>query len=328
MPLAREMSAQLMKHCVDNSYRMAIDGAGNEREAQLTLGAFLRAAREALHPEDVGLVPRRRSRTPGLRREDVAELAGISETYYAWLEQGRVARPTARVLKQIARALRLSETDERRLIAQALGFDPSAESFAIIAAERFSAFLDEFARTGWRARTLSHLGRVLVDGIHHPGQLTFFKRIDGDIGTFIECRGPGADRLLGSPHALEELGVYLPVLIRGDVVSIANMGASENGLARERVRTVGIRSVIEVAIFSTGKPVAMFGYAETRPRDHSEIERHLLSALARFAERTVAHETTVRTCDLRRSIVPADAGRARHRASRQSNSRRTRSITL
>jgi transcriptional regulator with XRE-family HTH domain len=62
------------------------------------LGAFLRAQRERLHPTDVGLPERTRRRTPGLRREDVAERAGLSVDYYARLEQGRGRNPTPLVL--------------------------------------------------------------------------------------------------------------------------------------------------------------------------------------------------------------------------------------
>jgi len=121
-----------------------MSGEENERA---TIGAFLRAAREALKPEDLGLPSRPRARTPGLRREDVAELAGISESYYRWLEQGRIERPSERILRRVARALRLSEDEERELISQAMDFDAAAESYATIAAERLSAFLGEQSKS-------------------------------------------------------------------------------------------------------------------------------------------------------------------------------------
>ncbi|WP_410570073.1 helix-turn-helix domain-containing protein [Amycolatopsis sp. cmx-4-61] len=70
------------------------------------LAAFLRARRERLDPRDFGLPPRRR--TPGLRREDVAELAGISVDYVVRLEQARGLRPSAEVVEALAGALRLT----------------------------------------------------------------------------------------------------------------------------------------------------------------------------------------------------------------------------
>ena len=59
------------------------------------LGAFLRSRRERINPEQVGLRPSRRRRTPGLRREEVAQLAGVGVTWYTWLEQGRDINPSA-----------------------------------------------------------------------------------------------------------------------------------------------------------------------------------------------------------------------------------------
>lgn len=76
------------------------------------LAAFLRARRARLHPADLGLPHRKARRTPGLRREEVAELAGVSTDYIVRLEQGRGLRPSAEVLEALSRALRLTP-DER-----------------------------------------------------------------------------------------------------------------------------------------------------------------------------------------------------------------------
>ncbi|WP_328315890.1 helix-turn-helix transcriptional regulator [Streptomyces sp. NBC_00388] len=77
------------------------------------LAAFLRTRRERLDPDDFGLPPRRQARrTPGLRREEVAELAGVSVDYVVRLEQGRGLRPSASVVEALAGALRLAP-DER-----------------------------------------------------------------------------------------------------------------------------------------------------------------------------------------------------------------------
>jgi transcriptional regulator with XRE-family HTH domain len=71
------------------------------------LAAFLRSRRERLNPTELGLPLRRSRRTPGLRREEVAELAGVSVDYVVRLEQGRGLRPSADVVEALARALRL-----------------------------------------------------------------------------------------------------------------------------------------------------------------------------------------------------------------------------
>jgi transcriptional regulator with XRE-family HTH domain len=83
------------------------------------LGDFLRSRRRRLNPNDVGLpaVPRRRN--AGLRREEVAQLAGISTEWYVKLEQGRSVSPSDETIQGLAQALRLSETERRHLFALA-----------------------------------------------------------------------------------------------------------------------------------------------------------------------------------------------------------------
>jgi transcriptional regulator with XRE-family HTH domain len=73
------------------------------------IGEFLRARREQVRPEDVGIPDLGRRRVPGLRREELAMLAGVSADYYVRLEQGRDQHPSAQVLDALARALRLDE---------------------------------------------------------------------------------------------------------------------------------------------------------------------------------------------------------------------------
>ncbi|MBI0293852.1 helix-turn-helix domain-containing protein [Streptomyces sp. PRKS01-29] len=76
------------------------------------LAAFLKSRRDRIRPADVGLPAGPRRRVPGLRREEVAQLAGLSADYYTELERGRGAQPSAQVLTALARALRLNG-DER-----------------------------------------------------------------------------------------------------------------------------------------------------------------------------------------------------------------------
>lgn len=82
---------------------------------RMALGAFLRARREALRPEDVGLRPRVRRRTPGLRREDVAELCAMSVDYVARLERGDGPQPSAQMAAALARGLRLTLAERDHL---------------------------------------------------------------------------------------------------------------------------------------------------------------------------------------------------------------------
>jgi transcriptional regulator with XRE-family HTH domain len=85
------------------------------------LGDFLRARRSRLSPESVGLPGRQRRRTPGLRREEVAELAGIGVDWYIRLEQGRPVTPSLSTIDALARALRLTKMEHQHLRALAGG---------------------------------------------------------------------------------------------------------------------------------------------------------------------------------------------------------------
>lgn len=88
-----------------------------DRRAEL--GEFLRARRDAVTPEQAKLPRGRSRRTPGLRREEVAMLAGVSVTWYTWLEQGRRINASVDVLRAIGRALQLDETGQAHLVALA-----------------------------------------------------------------------------------------------------------------------------------------------------------------------------------------------------------------
>ncbi|MDT0308434.1 helix-turn-helix transcriptional regulator [Streptomyces sp. DSM 44917] len=81
------------------------------------LGEFLRSRRARLTPQSAGLRSGARRRVPGLRREELAQLAGISAEYYQRLEQGRVGRPSDEVLNALADALRLDEVEREHLRA-------------------------------------------------------------------------------------------------------------------------------------------------------------------------------------------------------------------
>jgi transcriptional regulator with XRE-family HTH domain len=95
---------------------------GERRRAELA--DFLKRRRASITPEDVGLPSGGRRRTPGLRREEVAQLAGVGTTWYTWLEQGRDVRASLDVLEAIARALRLTPAERTHLVLLGRGEDP------------------------------------------------------------------------------------------------------------------------------------------------------------------------------------------------------------
>lgn len=96
-------------------YRVGMGGTKDE-ESGNRLGAYLRARRELVTPEQAGLPPGGTRRVPGLRREEVALLAGISPDYYLRLERGRDRNPSSQVLESLARVLRLDEVERTYLL--------------------------------------------------------------------------------------------------------------------------------------------------------------------------------------------------------------------
>lgn len=86
-----------------------------KNEQREALADFLRKRRASLSPSEVELPPGLRRRTPGLRREEVAQLANIGTSWYVWLEQGRDVHPSAQVLESLAQALRLTPNERRHL---------------------------------------------------------------------------------------------------------------------------------------------------------------------------------------------------------------------
>src|ERR1700744_4785648 len=87
------------------------------------LGTYLRDRRTRLDPASFGL-PLKRRRTPGLRREEVAQRANVSATWYTWLEQGRGGAPSADVLDRIARAMMLTDVEREHIYLLGLGRPP------------------------------------------------------------------------------------------------------------------------------------------------------------------------------------------------------------
>ena len=99
----------------------------NRMDARITqesqLGIYLKDRRMKLEPAAFGFPPERR-RTPGLRREEVAQRANISPTWYTWLEQGRGGAASADVLNRISQALMLTDVERELLFLLGLGRPP------------------------------------------------------------------------------------------------------------------------------------------------------------------------------------------------------------
>jgi transcriptional regulator with XRE-family HTH domain len=118
--------------------------SSTDQERRAELGSFLRARRERITPEAVGLPGGGRRRTPGLRREEVAQLAGVGVTWYTWLEQARDINVSAPVLDAVARALRFDQRERSHLFTLSATVDLAAASSRCAAlSPGYQSFLDQ-----------------------------------------------------------------------------------------------------------------------------------------------------------------------------------------
>lgn len=164
---------------------MSISAIGSDNP----LGVYLKDRRGKLDPTAFGL-PLKRRRTPGLRREEVAQRANVSTTWYTWLEQGRGGAPSADVLDRIARALLLTEVEREHLFLLGLGRPPEVRYQASEGVTpRLQRVLDAFDVSPAMVKTVTWdvvawnraAAKVLTDyGSLPPGQRNILRMIFSD----------------------------------------------------------------------------------------------------------------------------------------------------
>ncbi len=165
--------------------RASSTAEGTDSLRRKELAAFLRSRRERVTPEQVGLPTYGRRRTPGLRREEVAQLAGVGITWYTWLEQGRDINASPHVLDAVARTLMLDGQERSHLFT--LAGSPLAE------VEKICHAVPETART-------------VLASVPYPAAITNARRdILGWNDLFDELWGPLADLPLAERNVLWQL---------------------------------------------------------------------------------------------------------------------------
>lgn len=153
------------------------------------LGDFLRAHRQRLQPQALGLGARRRRRTSGLRREEVAERAGIGVDWYIRLEQGRAVSPSETTVNALARALQLNKVEHAHLTALARTGGRSAFTAEVV------------------PKTIKHL----VEGLNQPAYVTG-RRWD------VLAWNEAANEIFGFDHVAEaDRNILVAMLTRAEV---------------------------------------------------------------------------------------------------------------
>ncbi|MFF4751455.1 helix-turn-helix domain-containing protein [Streptomyces sp. NPDC002514] len=166
---------------------------GRTPEGTNPLGAYLRARRALVRPEDAGVPNAGRRRVAGLRREEVALLAGVSGDYYVRMEQGRERNPSAQVVDALARALRLDPeaTDHLHRLARPVPQRAPARPRPERVGPVLLRMMEDWHRTpavvlGRRMTVLAHntLGRALFAGHTYSGDLVRLVFLDPDARVF------------------------------------------------------------------------------------------------------------------------------------------------
>lgn len=159
-------------------------------EQRRELGDFLRAQRERLAPAAIGLPAGTRRRTPGLRREEVAQLCGLSTTWYTWIEQGRDVSASPEALARLAGVLRLSRAERAYLFELAGRRDPEPGGSAgepvppsVLACVEAIAAPAYILDRSWTARSFNRPAeRLFVGWLDQPGERNLLRFIFGAPG--------------------------------------------------------------------------------------------------------------------------------------------------
>lgn len=204
----------------------AIDPALRRREA----GDFLRSRRQRLAPADVGLPGGVRRRTPGLRREEVAMLAGVGTTWYTWLEQGRDVRPSNEVLGALAAALKLDPAERRHLFVL---HDRPAPELRPAGDERIEAPLRRMldSLTGQPAYVLGRRWDILAWNAAADAVFGPYARLEGDERNTLHLlfADPAHRRLLTDWEAVARASL---AMFRADSARFAGDAGFERLVAR------------------------------------------------------------------------------------------------
>lgn len=240
------------------------------------LADFLRSRREALLPDDVGLTGGPRRRVPGLRRDEVAALSGMSTDYYVRLEQARGPQPSEQMLAAIARALRFSHDERDYLYRLAGRTAPPRMSLGTHVAPALVRVLDRLSDTP--ALILSSLGETLL-------QNTMAQALLGDHSQFTGDARSGVYRWFTNPT---ERSIYtLPDHERQSKAQVANLrvaygAAGPQSRAGQLVRQLQKESPEFVQLWNTHAVAARF--EDHKTLIHPEVGPIELDCQAMFSE--------------------------------------------
>jgi transcriptional regulator with XRE-family HTH domain len=266
----------------------------SDRTRREALRSFLMECRARLRPEDVGIASIGRRRVPGLRREEVAELVGISPAWYTLLESARDIRVSPRMLDRLADALRLSDQEKVHLFSLAideLPAIPNATREAVAAGTIYSE-LRRFTRRTRSASSIEELADQSAD-------LLFNLASRAEIAYFVQA--DLANRRFWVPGQRTGPHFELPrdrfdfsdvldaeeVLVRGGLFAESNVVQVHHEMFGDRARELGGGRFISAGVKGPGVDGAI-GYFQGGKEPFSEDERNTVGFIAEILDLALA----------------------------------------
>lgn len=263
----------------------------DSKTRRAALRHFLKESRARLTPDEVGLVSSGRRRVPGLRREEVAELAGISLAWYTRLETARDIRVSPRLVDRLAAVLRLSDEDKLQLFALAIDELPTflratPDSVGAIGREYFE--LTRFARRSRAVSSVLELADLTTDllfDLEHPVEDAYFISADLAARNFLFLSQRTATHFQPVPNVrFDFMSVHdsKEVLDYGELCAVANVAERQHAIFAPRARELGAGRFISKGLHATTVDGAI-GYFQANSEFFSERDGELLSLVAEIA---------------------------------------------
>jgi len=265
---------------------------GNQAR-KLALRSFVIEHRARLRPEDVGLPRYGRRRVEGLRREEVAMLAGVSVAWYTQFETGAI-RVSPRMLDRVAAVLRLNDEEKLYLFSLAIDEMPTVlhhDTTTSGAAER--AALMHFTKRARAASSPQELEALTVDFLYdtcRPVEIAQIIHADlerQEFWTTAQRTAPGVEGFPASPQPFSMVDDAEPVLVRGEVFSENNIPSTKHALMRDRQRKFGTGRYISVGVH-TERSVVALNVTQQSNEPYSDWEKFHLGLIAEIFALTLA----------------------------------------
>jgi transcriptional regulator with XRE-family HTH domain len=260
----------------------------NTKARRTALRDFLKECRGRLKPQDVGLTTTERRRVPGLRREDVAELAGISLAWYTQLETARDIRVSPRLLDRLATILRLS--DDEKILLFSLAIDelptfPRATPASVDSAGKEYSELTRFARRSYAASSivdLANLTTELLFDLEPSVEDAYF--VSANLGAhkfffLSQSNAPRFQPISGATFDFSSVHDSKEVLVDGGLSTVTDVAQRDHLIFALRAKELGAGRFISKGLHAPALDGAI-GYFQASSVPFSGRDSALISLIA------------------------------------------------